>query len=328
MMKKIINFFKASLVILAVFLIGPQSACAETFKELYQAAQGQYSSGKFEAAIESFEKAFELDANNAPLYNSLGLAYKAIDTDLDEVAWYFKAAIEVDPNYAEAYDNLGKAYYGMGQFDEAEKSCRKALELKPSLVSAQLSLAWIYLLGKSQPAQAIDYFKKVLEKKPISYAYFGLGIAYFMNNESPLALEIITTLRAMDQDKLATQLEDMVRGHYYVPPDESGPLIVNAPKEKQKGVIVGATVAEEQEPLPEPSQGSAGTMRIRVKGKSYNSNPPAPKGITPYGANPSPGDESAKDRIRKFREQRSKSQIKGKVGIQNRPSVTIHSAGP
>ena len=234
-------------------------------------AKAAFDQGSFDKAIELYEKAIKLDPNNAEAYNNLGLSYRAMNAKPSEFAWYFKTAIEINPQYAEAYDNLGKAYYGMGDFEKAEEYCQKALEVKPGLGSAEFSLAWIYLLGKSDPSQAIYFFKKTLEKTQIPHAYFGLGLAYFMNKESPLVLETITKLKDIGQEKLAAQLENIVRGHQYIP--DNSPLVdIPFQQEKAPGVIVKSGEKTQQQASQEESEPSPvqGTSKIRMRGTLFN----------------------------------------------------------
>ena len=94
--------------------------------------------------------------------------------------------------------------------------------------------------------KAIFYFERVLKKAKIPYAYFGLGMAYFMNDQRAMVLEIITNLRSMDQEDLATQLENIVRGHYYA---DSGPgALVNREQqaERQKGIVVPSGMEQQE----------------------------------------------------------------------------------
>lgn len=259
-------------VIIAGILFS-SSVFAENLRELYQEGMRLYQEGEYQKAIESFEKAAKLNSNFAPAYNGLGLAYKELNASPSEVIWYFKSAVDIDPKFAEAYDNLGKAYYGIGQFDKAEEYCKKALEINPRLGSAEFSLAWVYLLGKSQPQEAIPYFKKVLEKSKIPFAYFGLGISYFMIDERALVLEIITSLREMNQDKLAEQLENMIRDYYYIPSESGGSLVKIEPPPETTGEPVApaeSTISQKGEPAKQDL--SSFMTRVRMKGSFVNLN--------------------------------------------------------
>lgn len=266
---KIISHF---LIVAGLLLSLNLFAFGEDAGGLFRQGEEAFSRGEYEKAIEFYEKAIKVDPNYAQAYNNLGLAYQAVNAKPSEIVWYFKTAVAIDPNNAQAYDNLGKAYYGMGDFDKAEQYCKKALEINPRLGSANFSLGWVYLLGKGQSADAIYQFKKTLEYGKIPYAYFGLGLAYFMNGDNAMVLETITNLRSMDQDRLATQLENVVRGHKYIPND-AGPLIDVEPQaERQPGIIVKAQ--PEEAPVAGQPQDSTqsvdGVTKIRIRGTLFN----------------------------------------------------------
>ncbi len=259
------------LVLITILVWAPPSLCAEEkpdIRTMFDQARVYYSQGEFAKAIDVYERIIDLNPNFAEAFNALGMAYRAAGVDLREAAWYFKAAVEINPEYAEAYDNLGKAYYGLGDFDLAEHYCKKALEVNPRMISASFSLGWIYLLGKSKPAEAIPCFQRVADAAHLANAYFGLGMAYFMNDQRAEVLEVITKLRQIKEDPLATQLEDMVRGRRYVPGPPGHPLV--AP-ERKESILVPSHRAEafkESNAKTTPEKGDAqGLMRIRIKGK-------------------------------------------------------------
>ena len=184
---------------------------AETLQELFQQGEAAYQKGEYDKAIRYYEQAVEINPNFAPVYNALGLARSGRNDPLSDVVWSFNVATDIDPNYAEAYDNKCRVLFRANKHAQAEEACRKALAVNPDLGSAQLNLAWVYLVGKQQPQDAIFYFQQVLEKIKNPMVYFGLGIAYSMKGDSANVLDIITTLRGMGENNLATQLEDGIR---------------------------------------------------------------------------------------------------------------------
>lgn len=229
---------KKRIVVLSVFFSFFTSSifAANNPKELFEEATIAYNQGNFDQSIALYQKMLEFFPKFAPAHNFLGLAHKAKGSDPNEIISHFERAIEYDPNYAQAYDNLGKIYYGLGNFNLAEKNCLKAYQLDPELVSAELSLAWIYLLGKSNPRQAIVFFKKTIERNPLPYAYYGLGLAYLKNKQKLNAFEAITALHSMGQEELASQLEAMVRDNNVRLPMGPQEADLSTP---QQGTLVG-----------------------------------------------------------------------------------------
>lgn len=241
-----------------LLFIWTPSSFANPIKQIFEAATRALQSEDYDRAIQLYEKTLELYPDFAPSYYYLGLAHKAKGADTQEVIWFFKKAIELNPNYAQAFDNLSRLYFSMGMLDEAEEAGLQALKINPELISAHISLGWIYILGKSQPRNAIYHFEKVLEKEKISYAYFGLGIAYVQDHQKFRALEMITALRQLGEEASATQLENLVHNGGDIQSLKLSPL---ARPQRKKGVIVKET------PSFSSSGFGGGNMKVRLREK-------------------------------------------------------------
>ncbi len=190
---------------------------ANPVKQKFEEATMAYSQGRYQESIDLFEEVIQLYPKLPQAYFLMGMAHRGLGTSLNEITWLFEKAIELDPQYAKARENLGKIYYELGRFKEAEEQCLKTLQIEPNNISASLSLGWVYLLGQSDPSRAIPYFEDAIKIHKPPYAYFGLGMAYFMINERGKVLEIITILRQNDQENLAQQLENMIRDNIATP---------------------------------------------------------------------------------------------------------------
>ncbi len=296
--KKIKTAFIFLIPLLIIFSIQGE-ARSPSIRTLYQQATKYYNEGKYEKAIPLYEQIIDINPNFAQAFNQLGLSYKATGMDLKEVAWYFKAAIDINPKFAQAYENLGKAYYGLQDFDKAEYYCKKALEINPRLLSSAFSLGWIYLLGKSEPAKAILYFQRVAKEAHVPNAYFGLGLAYFMNNERAKVLEVITALRMMKQDDLASQLETVIRGRQYIPPPAGIPLITNDTGSKL--IRAGTPKTTKKKEGESEEQKVQGMMKIRLRGKIVNLPPEEKKEESIKGSHQKTEEERQRE-LEKYRE--------------------------
>lgn len=89
----------------------------------------------------------------------------------------YRAAAQAAPDSAEAQSNLGWGYYGYKQFTEAESQFRRALELDMNYLDA----------------------------------YWGLGLARKALGARDDAIQAFERVAA-----LATQLEDVTRGHMLI----------------------------------------------------------------------------------------------------------------
>jgi tetratricopeptide (TPR) repeat protein len=228
--------FKRFFVVLLFIFCSSENLCAQSIKDIFMSGLQALEDGHYDQAIERFETTIKMKPDLAPAYNFLGVAYKAKGKDAFEVISYFERAIELDPKYALAYDNLGKSYYGLGNYDKALKYCLKAESFDESLMTTQLSLGWIYLLGQSEPKSAIRHFKRVIEKNRTPYACLGLGIAYFQDHQNALVLEMITYLRKLGEEKYASHLENMLKQGRYLSPTING-ISLQMPQ-SQKGILV------------------------------------------------------------------------------------------
>ena len=199
------------LSVILLFLFPSFGVHAATVRELYEQAVDAYNQQQYDHAVELYQEITKAAPHFAPAYIGIGLALKAKGADIDEVLYYYKTATEMDPTNTQAFEQLGRLYSAMNSFDKAEKNFLKALKIDPGMDSVKLSLAWLYLMGKSKPELAIKYFQGVMKQSPTPNVYFGLGMAYFSNNNRVGALEMITQLHKMGEEDLAGRLEKTVR---------------------------------------------------------------------------------------------------------------------
>lgn len=81
-------------------------------------------------AIESYQKAIELNPNDYSLYLALGGIYYQ-DKNYDKAIESFQNVVRLKPDYANGYFNLGVAYKKVGAKNSARKALERALELLP-----------------------------------------------------------------------------------------------------------------------------------------------------------------------------------------------------
>jgi len=255
----------AILIILQTFIASPVFAQTNPVKEKYNEAMAAFTGKDYVKSIELFEEIIKDYPNFAQPYNFLAMAKKELGGTDDEVLELLEKSAELEPDFALAHDNLGKMYYGMGRFTEAKEQAQKALELAPNLVTAQYSLAWICLLGLGETREAIEHFEAGLAQQKTDYGQYGLGMAYFMDHQRGRVLEMITNLRMEGNEKLAADLEEMIRQGRYLPPDGIQSLINPKPVRAE-----GEVAAAASEPAP-PSM----NYPVRLSGKLDGSAPTA-----------------------------------------------------
>jgi Flp pilus assembly protein TadD len=91
--------------------------------------RAQLQAGKRKLAIESFEKAVELNASNSYAQNNLGLTliYEGRYADAVEA---LEVAVEHEPVEGFMWNNLGMAYEHVDRLDDAREAYRKAGEME------------------------------------------------------------------------------------------------------------------------------------------------------------------------------------------------------
>jgi eukaryotic-like serine/threonine-protein kinase len=128
-------------------------------------------------AIALYEQAIAKDPAFAPAYAGLGAAYAVrsiqfpFDHPLDELEKMRAAsekAIQLDPLLAEAHDALGMAYARDGQWQQAEKSFRRAIDLdrNRSNTYTDYSLWLLHSIGRDN--EALHWLRVSEKADPLS----------------------------------------------------------------------------------------------------------------------------------------------------------------
>ncbi len=160
----------------------------KTAEEWFHEGNEKYAAGDFDGAIESYDKAIELEPNSAETYNNRGVAWRK-KKEYDKAIADYNKAIELKPDYAEAYNNRGVAWKKKKKYDKAIEDYNKAIELEPNDASAynNRGAAWI---EKKEYDKAIKDCNKALELKPdFAYAYNNRGVAWAEKKEYDKAIE-------------------------------------------------------------------------------------------------------------------------------------------
>ena len=154
----------------------------ETSMEAYdlylqaQALRVQGSPGVFDG-IGMLEQAIAKDPSFSPAYAGLGTAYalRSIlfpgDHPLDELQKMRAAAekaVELDPLLGEAHEALGLVYSRYGQWEQAEKSFRYAIQLDPNRSSTYTEFALYHLRALGRNEEAIQLLRLAERADPLS----------------------------------------------------------------------------------------------------------------------------------------------------------------
>jgi tetratricopeptide (TPR) repeat protein len=152
--------------------------------------------GRNKEAINDFNKAIELDPDNAPTYNLRGMVF-IHETRNEEAINNFNKAIELDPDYADAYVNRGWAFMSEGKNKEAINDFNKAIELDPDYAVAYNGRG-IYFTNQERNDEAINDLNKAIELKPgYAEAYFDRGNVSMLEKRYEEAISFYTKAIAL-----------------------------------------------------------------------------------------------------------------------------------
>jgi len=140
---------------------------------------------KFQTAIESFNKAGELDPSQVAVWNALGEAYTGMgdaQTGDDKTKSYDQAIVNYNkslalkPGDAGVYNQIGNLYGKEKKIPEATDALTKAAQADPSMAPKAYFNMGANLVNGGQPEKATDFFKKATEADPnYSEAWFQYG---------------------------------------------------------------------------------------------------------------------------------------------------------
>ncbi len=116
------------------------------------------SDGKYEEALQEFNKALELDPNYGEIHNELGYLFADL-RNFEKSIEHFKKYAALNPGDANPFDSLAETYFLMGRFDEAITKYKEALEIKPDWLGTSLKIGYIYAL-KENYSEAIRWVDK------------------------------------------------------------------------------------------------------------------------------------------------------------------------
>jgi TolB-like protein/Flp pilus assembly protein TadD len=170
--------------------------------EAYEAyLKGRFQQNKMGSGLEYFQEAIRLQPNFAQAYAGLADAYNGI-TFSRRSEYFQKAksavqkALAIDSTLSEGYSALGFInFMTEGDWNNAEKNLRKALQLNPNNIEA-LQRYSIYLTAMARHTEAIATIRKAARLDPLipgTQALVSLHYAYARDYDTALT-EITKTI--------------------------------------------------------------------------------------------------------------------------------------
>ena len=121
----------------------------EDRKSLVELGNSFYDMGRFDAAVQWYERALELDSSDINVLTDLGTSY-LYTGDSEAALKQFSRSLEIDPNHSQTLQNMGVAYFSSGKYEEAvtvwerlitaHPDYQRAAEIKEQIETAKLHL--------------------------------------------------------------------------------------------------------------------------------------------------------------------------------------------
>jgi tetratricopeptide (TPR) repeat protein len=140
-----------------------------------------------EEAVDHFREAIRVDPKYAPAHANLGMALTA-EGDYPNAIVQFRQALEADPEFSSVLVQLGDALKDSGQIDEAMDCYRKAAAALPGQTKPLLQLGEIWL-SRDNPREALDCFRRAEQRNPADpEPHYRIGLILAKQGEGREAL--------------------------------------------------------------------------------------------------------------------------------------------
>ncbi|HEX8249708.1 MAG TPA: protein kinase [Pyrinomonadaceae bacterium] len=157
-------------------------------------------------------RALEIDGKLAEAHASLGRVSSVYEWDWNAAEKSYLRAIELNPNCLNAHSWLAKVYVLRHQYDEAIEESRIAQRLDPLSPQAEVSLCAAYFYARRYD-EAIEKYRKAMRMQPdFVPAIFGLGMCLAEKGE--FAEAIALQEKAVELSKNHPLIEGFLAGTY------------------------------------------------------------------------------------------------------------------
>lgn len=144
----------------------------------------------YQAAVDSFNKAGQLDATQVAVWDSLGQAYYGLGNNqsgddknksYDQAIAAYQKELQLKPDSASAYNQIGNLYGAEKKMPEATEALTKAAQLDPAIASKAYFNMGANLVNSGQADKASEFFKKATDADPnYAEAWYQLGSTSMM----------------------------------------------------------------------------------------------------------------------------------------------------
>jgi len=146
--------------------------------------------GRLEAAMETLEKALQLEPKHVTAHTNLGLVYAKMGRSAVAVQ-LFRRALEIDPDYVQAHNSLGLELAARGDVSGAVQSYGRAIAADPDFAEAYNNLG-IQQARQGRLTDAVSNLSQAIAIQPdYGAAYYNLGLIFAGQGRFDAAAEVL-----------------------------------------------------------------------------------------------------------------------------------------
>ncbi|MFY9558866.1 MAG: tetratricopeptide repeat protein [Terriglobales bacterium] len=161
-----------------------QTECDHALAITPQLAEGHtclgnvyFSTGRYEEAVQQFQRSLELDHTSDETLRLLAEAYQK-QGKVAAAEGAYRKAIALRPNYWGVYNAFGSFYFNQARYFDAEVMFQESIKRAPLNPRGYSNLGAIYLMLGQYP-EAVDALQRSTAIRPSYESYGNLGTAYF-----------------------------------------------------------------------------------------------------------------------------------------------------
>lgn len=149
---------------------------------------------EYQSAVDSLNKASEMDPSQVAVWNSLGEAYAGMgkaqanpdekNKDFDSAIAAYNKSLALKPNDAALYNQIGNLYGSEKKMPEATEALTKAAQLDPSMAPKAYFNMGANMVNGGHPQEAAEFFKKATDADPkYAEAWYQYGSLQMMQGK-------------------------------------------------------------------------------------------------------------------------------------------------
>jgi len=137
----------------------------DTYEPLYHLGTLYYLTKQYDKAVAAYDKAIVIKPNSPEALNNYAYLLAELSKDLDKAFQMAVKATKLDPNNPSYIDTLAWVYFGKGEYSDALRYLKKALQMQPDVGEILLHIGKTYIqLGQFDAA--MEHLKLAFKADP------------------------------------------------------------------------------------------------------------------------------------------------------------------